>query len=100
MGTSTRGADRDPGGSEVLDYPTLVTKLAEQQRLPDSKIRAIVRGLFALAAEGLKEGKPVRIRGLGVLRVREPAATAGNPRAARKRVVLVPEKALKATLGL
>ena len=100
MATSARDVDRDPSGSGVLDYPTLVTKLAEQQRLPDSKIRAVVQGLFALAAEGLKEGKAVRVRGLGVLRVREPVATAGAARSARKRVVLVPEKALKATLGL
>jgi len=100
---------RDPEDSptkrdDVLDFATLVETLAQQQKLPDSKIRAVLRELFALTAEGLKSGKAVRIRGLGLLQVREPAAASQRPgssgRVPAKRIVLSPEKALKAAAGL
>jgi nucleoid DNA-binding protein len=98
MSTSTRGAGPVPR-DDVLGFAELVTALAQQQKLPDSKVRSILRGLFALTAEGLKSGKSVRIQGLGMLRVREPAAAAPG-RVPGKRIVLAAEKALKAAAGL
>ena len=86
----------------VLDFATLVATLAQQQKLPDNKIRAVLRGLFDLTAEGLKSGKAVRIRGLGMLQVREPgpAALQRTGGQAPKRIVLSAEKALKAAVDL
>jgi nucleoid DNA-binding protein len=104
MSTSTDDVGPVPRDN-ILDYAELVETLAQQQKLPGSKIRSILRGLFALTAEGLKEGKAVRIRGLGVLRIREPAAEVA-PRAERpvrnpgKRIVLSAEKALKVAVHL
>jgi nucleoid DNA-binding protein len=92
-------------GLEILDYPVVVEKLAEQQKLPEIKVRAIVRGLVGLVAEGLKTGKAVRIAGLGVLRIRdakEPSALTveGKPRGVKKRVVLSPAKQFNAAADL
>jgi nucleoid DNA-binding protein len=92
------------GGADatVLDYATLVEQLAAQQRVPSRKVRAIVSGLTALAAAGLKDGKVVRIGGFGSLQVRDrKAAAAGESgEAARsavgKRVVLSFSKKFKA----
>ena len=103
MSQSTREASPIPRAS-VLDFATLVEALAAQQKLPASKIRATLRGLFALTAEGLKSGKAVRIRGLGVLKVREaPAAgerAGGSARGSGKRIVLAADKALKGAVEL
>jgi nucleoid DNA-binding protein len=105
MSMSTPDVGQTPEGENILEFSSLVETLAQQQSLPDQKVRMILRGLFALAAEGLKEGKAVRIRGLGVLRVREAAAarvSSGQPqpREQRKRIVLSPDRGLKSAVGL
>lgn len=91
--------------ANVVEFATLVETLAQTQKLRQSQVRAVLRQLFALTADGLRAGKSVRIRGLGMLRIREPAgdvpAREGRPvRGARKRIVLSAEKALKAALDL
>lgn len=80
----------------ILDYPAVVEALADQQKLSEAKVRAVVRGLVALLADGLKNGKAVRIGGLGVLRVRERSAPTGL----RKRVVLSSAKKLNNAVNL
>jgi nucleoid DNA-binding protein len=94
--------DAKPGRPNVVEFATLVEALAQQQKLRESQVRALLRQLFALTADGLKNGKLVRIRGLGTLRIREPAADAATRqgRPVQRRVVLVAEKTLKAALGL
>jgi nucleoid DNA-binding protein len=86
----------------VLEFATLVKALAQQQKLRESQVRALLRQLFSLTTDGLKKGKLVRIRGLGTLRIREPVAGAATRqgRPVPRRVVLIAEKALKAALGL
>lgn len=101
MSPSTPGTK--PGRPDnVLEFATLVEALAQQQKLRESQVRSLLRQLFALTAEGLRGGKLVRIRGLGTLRIREPVAGVANRQGKPipRRVVLVAEKALKATLGL
>ncbi len=92
-------------GADVLDYPSVVEKLADQQKLPETKARAIVRDLIGIVAEGLKSGKAVRIGGLGVLRVRDRKAGAVAPggdeaQNAGKRVVLSPAKKFNISIDL
>jgi nucleoid DNA-binding protein len=92
-------------GADILDYPSVVEKLADQQKLPETKARAIVRDLIGIVAEGLKSGKAVRIGGLGVLRVRDRKAGAVAPggeeaQNAGKRVVLSPAKKFNISIDL
>lgn len=88
-----------------LDYPTVVEKLADQQKLPETKARAIVRDLIGIIADGLKSGKAVRIGGLGTLRVREAKVGEVSPghdetQTPRRRVVLSPEKKFNIAIDL
>jgi len=90
---------------EILDYSTVVEKLADRQKLSEVKVRAVVRGLVALVADGLKSGKAVRIGGLGVLRVRDMEARAaltvgGKSHKASKRVVLSSAKKFNIAVNL
>jgi nucleoid DNA-binding protein len=104
MSLSTRDVTPAPRDN-VLEFATLVEALAQQQKLGESQVRAILRQLFSLTAEGLRAGKSVRIRGLGMLRIREPAADVParegrSARSARRRIVVSAEKALKVALDL
>jgi len=94
--SSSTGDVRPVPRDNVVEFATLVEALAGQQKLSSRQVRALLRQLFALTTEGLKAGKSVRIRGLGMLRIREPRE--GRP--PRRRIVLAAEKALKAALGL
>jgi nucleoid DNA-binding protein len=90
---------------DVMDYPTIVEKLADQQKLSEVKVRAIVRDFVALMAEGLKNGKAVRIGGLGLLRIRNAKAAAGSTAAGesqtpKKRVVLSSSKKFNIAIDL
>jgi nucleoid DNA-binding protein len=90
---------------DILDYSTVVEKLADQQKLSEIKVRAVVRGLVALVADGLKSGKAVRIGGLGVLRVRDMQARAaltvgGKSHKVSKRVVLSSAKKFNIAVDL
>jgi nucleoid DNA-binding protein len=103
--TDDRTVKKSLRGLEILDYPVVVEKLAEQQKLSEIKVRAVVRGLVGLVAEGLKTGKAVRIGGLGVLRIRDTKAPSAlpledKPRAAKKRVVLSPAKQFNVAVDL
>jgi nucleoid DNA-binding protein len=103
MGTPTEQVTgkKSTQSANILDYPAVVETLARQQKLPEVKVRAIVRGLVALVADGLKNGKAVHIGGLGVLRVREPKApVAGGSQKVSKRVVLVPAKKFNDAVNL
>jgi len=86
---------------DVVDYPALVEELAAKQKLPEKKVRAVMRDLVALIADGLGKGKAVRIGGLGVLRVRElKGAAAAGASTPTKRVVLSSAKKLKIALDI
>ena len=96
-----RGLER----ADIIDYPAVVEKLAERQKLPETKVRAVVRDLLAIAAEGLKDGKAVRIGGLGLLRIRDAqagaaAVGAGSTATAKKRVVLKSAKKFNIAVDL
>ena len=94
-----------PNGVDILDFRTVVEKLADQQKLSEIKVRKVVRGLVAVVAEGLKNGQAVRIGGLGVLRVRNietrsPPIVGGKARKAKRRVVLSPAKKFNIAVDL
>jgi hypothetical protein len=63
-GTKSMGAPTEqvtgkkiPQNADILDYPAVVETLARQRKLPEVKVRAIVRGLVALVGDGLKMAK-------------------------------------------
>jgi nucleoid DNA-binding protein len=89
----------------MLDYPEIVDILAERQKLPGAKVRSILRDLIEITADGLRNGKAVRIGGLGVLRIRDKragiaAATEGGGQKTPRRVVFASAKKFKSATEL
>ena len=78
--------------ADMVDFASIVEEIAKKTRLPKSKVKSVVKELVGVSAAGLKDGKKVRIAGLGTLRVRDAGEKAGGA----KRIVLTAAKPLKA----
>jgi DNA-binding protein HU-beta len=105
---SARGKKKDvppppPPAPTVITLRQLADEVGEKHELPPRQARAVMNDVVALLVEHLKAGDKLRLKGLGVLEVKNrPARTARNPAtgaavqvAASKKIAFRPAKDLK-----
>jgi DNA-binding protein HU-beta len=92
-----------PPKQEVITLKQLALQIGEDHDLPPKQAQAMLTGVVDLLVEHLKAGDKLRLKGLGVLEVKNrPARTGRNPAtgatvqiAASKKIAFRPAKELK-----
>jgi DNA-binding protein HU-beta len=96
-------ASSPPPKQEVITLKQLALQIGEDHDLPPKQAQAMLTGVVDLLVEHLKAGDKLRLKGLGVLEVKNrPARTGRNPAtgatvqiAASKKIAFRPAKELK-----
>jgi DNA-binding protein HU-beta len=96
-------ASSPPPKQEIITLKQLALQIGEDHDLPPKQAQAMLSGVIDLLVEHLKAGDKLRLKGLGVLEVKNRAARTGrNPAtgatvqiAASKKIAFRPAKELK-----